>query len=158
MLVGSGLCWSLTGVSGLSRSGHESASRRFNPADVEVDVAGRSFLVTGANSGIGKATAKEIARRGEPGCLRSSEGSEWRRWKDVSLAFRCAHKGAAPRGEGSGALSCRVRGLSMNSENWNNETEVVERICKVFLKCAFTKTICDSGAYDVGDRSRSVYG
>ncbi|XP_064360954.1 dehydrogenase/reductase SDR family member 12 isoform X5 [Dromaius novaehollandiae] len=48
----------------LFRSGYESASKRFGPADVEVDVAGKSFLVTGANSGIGKATAKGIAKRG----------------------------------------------------------------------------------------------
>ncbi|NXK93101.1 DHR12 reductase, partial [Formicarius rufipectus] len=46
------------------RGSYESASKHFNPADVEVDVAGRSFLATGANSGIGKATAKEISRRG----------------------------------------------------------------------------------------------
>ncbi|XP_044300216.1 dehydrogenase/reductase SDR family member 12 isoform X3 [Varanus komodoensis] len=46
------------------RGSYESACKRFDPEDLEVDVTGRSFMVTGANSGIGKAAAKEIARRG----------------------------------------------------------------------------------------------
>ncbi|XP_057563852.1 dehydrogenase/reductase SDR family member 12 isoform X4 [Hippopotamus amphibius kiboko] len=50
--------------SAASRSGYESASKDFVPEDLEVQVPGRAFMVTGGNSGIGKATATEIAKRG----------------------------------------------------------------------------------------------
>ncbi|XP_062423037.1 dehydrogenase/reductase SDR family member 12 isoform X3 [Rhea pennata] len=56
--------WFVKGLREYTRSGYESASKRFSAVDIDVDVAGKSFLVTGANSGIGKATAKEIAKRG----------------------------------------------------------------------------------------------
>ncbi len=36
----------------------------FRPEDLEVDLGGRSFLVTGANSGLGKATAQALAALG----------------------------------------------------------------------------------------------
>lgn len=41
-----------------------SASKHFIPEDLEVDASNRSFLITGANSGLGKAAAIAIAKRG----------------------------------------------------------------------------------------------
>lgn len=40
------------------------ASKEFDPRDLDVSVVGRSFMITGANSGIGKATAVAIAKKG----------------------------------------------------------------------------------------------
>uniref|UniRef100_A0A4W6E6V0 Si:ch211-165b10.3 n=1 Tax=Lates calcarifer TaxID=8187 RepID=A0A4W6E6V0_LATCA len=53
--------WFLNGIHQYTRS---AASKDFEPQDLDVSVVGRSFMVTGANSGIGRATAMAIAKKG----------------------------------------------------------------------------------------------
>lgn len=48
----------------VTRSGFENASKSFVAKDLDVSLVGRSFMITGANSGIGKATAMAIAKKG----------------------------------------------------------------------------------------------
>ena len=51
-------------VRSFDRSGFERHARRFDPADLEVDLHGRRILVTGANSGLGRATALALGHLG----------------------------------------------------------------------------------------------
>lgn len=46
------------------RSGYESASKAFIAGDLDVDCRGKSYMITGGNSGIGKCMAHAIAKRG----------------------------------------------------------------------------------------------
>nr|XP_058897626.1 dehydrogenase/reductase SDR family member 12 isoform X3 [Kogia breviceps] len=64
MLLYRSAAWFAKGLREYTKSGYESASKDFIPDDLEVQVPGRAFMVTGGNSGIGKATAFEIAKRG----------------------------------------------------------------------------------------------
>lgn len=46
------------------RKGYEAAAKDFDTQDLDVSVVGRSFMITGANSGIGRATAMAVAQKG----------------------------------------------------------------------------------------------
>lgn len=56
--------WFSKGMLEYTKAGYESASKAFNPLDLEVDLTKRAIMVTGANAGIGRTTALEVAKRG----------------------------------------------------------------------------------------------
>lgn len=46
--------WVCKGLKEYTKGGFESASKSFDAADLSVDCTGKSYMITGANSGIGK--------------------------------------------------------------------------------------------------------
>lgn len=56
--------WFLKGLREYTKGGYEAAAKHFAAEDLQIDVTGRSYMITGANSGIGKAAALAIAKKG----------------------------------------------------------------------------------------------
>jgi len=53
----------ILGLYDFTRYGYERKCKTWNPNDLNVDLTGKVYIVTGANSGIGFATTKELAKR-----------------------------------------------------------------------------------------------
>jgi len=57
--------WFMKGLKEYTKAGYETASAHFNAADLEgVDCAGRHYMVTGSNSGLGLSVATSVAAKG----------------------------------------------------------------------------------------------
>ena len=52
--------WFCKGLKEYTKSGFETASKKFNPSDLEVSCNGQSYMITGANSGLGKQVCNMI--------------------------------------------------------------------------------------------------
>ena len=73
--------WLVKGLREFTNTGFLTASKSFTESDLEVRCEGRSYLITGSNSGIGRQTALEILRRGgtvHMVCRNPSTGGEAR--------------------------------------------------------------------------------
>ncbi|XP_064615024.1 dehydrogenase/reductase SDR family member 12-like [Liolophura sinensis] len=56
--------WFVKGMKEYTKNGYTSASKHFNASDLDVQLNGRNFMITGANSGLGKCAAVAIAKKG----------------------------------------------------------------------------------------------
>ncbi|CAL1537611.1 unnamed protein product [Lymnaea stagnalis] len=56
--------WLLKGIREYTKGGYQSASKSFNATDLDVNINQRSYMVTGGNSGVGRATALALAKKG----------------------------------------------------------------------------------------------
>eukprot|EP00116_Pleurobrachia_bachei_P001931 sb/3462193/ len=56
--------WLAKGLLEYTKSGYTAAAKDFKPTDLQVDCTSRHYLITGSNSGIGRETAMEVAKRG----------------------------------------------------------------------------------------------
>lgn len=59
-----GTVWFLKGYREYTKNGFLAAEKHFVSGALDVDVSQRSFMITGANSGIGKETALALAKKG----------------------------------------------------------------------------------------------
>lgn len=59
-----GVVWFAKGYREYTKKGFLAAEKNFVPGALDVDISQRSFMVTGANSGIGKETALALAQKG----------------------------------------------------------------------------------------------
>ncbi|XP_067014232.2 dehydrogenase/reductase SDR family member 12 isoform X2 [Anabrus simplex] len=56
--------WFLKGWQEYTKGGYQVASKNFSETDLDIDCTGKVVMITGANSGIGRCVATEVAKRG----------------------------------------------------------------------------------------------
>ena len=58
------LVWFAKGMREYTKNGYLAAEKSFDPKALDVDISSRTFMITGANSGIGKDAAVCLAKKG----------------------------------------------------------------------------------------------
>ena len=56
--------WFVKGLKEYTQGGYLTAAKHFKQGDLDVDCTGKEYMITGSNSGLGKTSALEIAKRG----------------------------------------------------------------------------------------------